>query len=239
MTTATAPARASCLPLGAGTIDLWRIDLDGLGGLDGGRPSLDERERAARFAFARDRTRYLRGRRALRLVLAAYEGREPEALDLVSGPHGKPALRGGRHSFNATHAGGEAIVAIADGRAVGVDLEHRRPCADAAAIARGTFAADEARVLAALADPARTDAFFRAWTRKEAALKAIGTGLVAEPARYATGLVRERQRVGGPDAAGLEVETFLDDGHGVASVAAFGGWSALRVRAFSPETLDP
>ena len=117
---------ASPPALGAGEVHAWCVDLDAAGA-DGGAEatglSADERARAARFHFARDRVRFLRGRAALRHLLAGYAGLEARALVFAQGAHGKPALPGTGLEFNLSHSGGCAVLAVTRGRRVGVDVE--------------------------------------------------------------------------------------------------------------------
>jgi len=84
----------------------------------GGGLSADERTRAARFHFARDRARFLRRRAALRHLLAGYAGREPHALVFAQGAHGKPALPATGLEFSLSHSGGYAVLAVTRGRRV-------------------------------------------------------------------------------------------------------------------------
>ncbi len=80
-------------------------------------------------------------------------------------------------SFNLSHSDGLAVCAVAREGQLGVDVERVRRIVDADAIVTRFFAAGEARRYAALAPADRDAAFFSAWTRKEAFVKAIGDGL--------------------------------------------------------------
>jgi 4'-phosphopantetheinyl transferase len=94
--------------------------------------------------------------------------------------HGRPALEGEQVlRFNWSHSGSHALIAVATKVQPGIDLEqlHRRRRRDALALARRFFAADEAAALARLPEDERELAFLRAWTAKEALLKAHGRGL--------------------------------------------------------------
>lgn len=125
------------------------------------------------------------GRAALRRLLATYLGIGAEAVELVAGAHGRPALaphlaslRGGLPlEFNASHSGDFALVALALGIAPGVDIERHHARANALALARRFFDADEAAVLERLDGDARDRAFLDLWCAKEAVLKAAGVGL--------------------------------------------------------------
>jgi 4'-phosphopantetheinyl transferase len=78
--------------------------------------------------------------------------------------------------FNLSHAQDEALIAVTIGHRVGVDLELIRPLNDMFGMARASFSPAECVALAQLNADEQTLAFFRAWTRKEALLKALGTG---------------------------------------------------------------
>lgn len=139
----------------------------------------DERARASRFYFERDRVRFIACRGRLRLMLAEYLGKTPDQIVLTYGPHGKPALAGNPAPlfFNVSHSHDLALFAFRRRGELGVDVERLRPIEEAEAIARRYFTPREWATLRDLPSPARIAAFFRCWTRKEALLKAIGVGL--------------------------------------------------------------
>lgn len=86
-----------------------------------------------------------------------------------------PAARG--LEFNWSHSGDFALVAIARGQPLGVDIERLGKDMRTLDVARRFFAADEAAALARLDDPRRGEAFIGLWCAKEAVLKATGRGL--------------------------------------------------------------
>jgi 4'-phosphopantetheinyl transferase len=140
-----------------------------------------ELQRASRFAFARDRCRFIVGRARLRQLLGTRLGMRPQAVALAYGPHGKPALA--RHCaasnvrFNVAHAGDVAVYAFSHGREVGIDLEAIRAIPDADDIAAHFFSRREKAAYFALGPRDRLVGFFNCWTRKEAFVKALGGGL--------------------------------------------------------------
>lgn len=149
--------------------------------------SAAERERADRFAFERDRTRYTLCRAGLRRLLSAHLGIPPAAIAFDTNAYGKPRLVNGPEpgglqfpggvQFNVSHSGDIAVYALAHGRAVGVDVEAIETRVDRDAIARDTFSAAEHDAYAALNPASRPVAFMNCWTRKEAFIKAVGEGL--------------------------------------------------------------
>lgn len=141
----------------------------------------DERLRAARFRFERDRTRFVCARGLLRSLLGTELGLAPGRIRFDYGPQGKPSLAGeqagsGLH-FNVSHSDGLGLFVLARDRAIGADLEKVRPLRHGRAVAARFFAEDECAALDGLDGDAWDRAFFRCWTRKEAFVKAVGEGL--------------------------------------------------------------
>ncbi len=141
----------------------------------------DERQRAARFVFARDRQAYIASRGILRNILAHYTQAAPEALVFDYNHEGKPVLAAGCGGdwlhFNVTHSAQLALYALRRGGAVGVDVEQMRDLEDLEALAESTFSAAETAALRSLPVYQHVEAFFTCWTRKEAFIKAVGKGL--------------------------------------------------------------
>lgn len=166
---------------GANDVDVWPFRLDvGPARLQELRRwlSADERQRADRFHFSRDRDRFVSGRGRVREILGRYLCVSPDTVRFAYGPQGKPRLADAAGlRFNVSHAEDEAVLAVARGREVGVDIERLRTDMDWEPIARRFFSPREAEALLALPPPARPPAFFAGWTRKEAFIKAVGGGL--------------------------------------------------------------
>lgn len=139
--------------------------------------SPDEQARATRFRFDHLRRRFTVARGALRAILGQALDLPPAMLAFTYGEHGKPALPNHRLSFNLSHSEGWGLCAVAKGRAVGVDLEAERPLTDMEALAARFYSPREAALLQTLPPDQRTAAFFRAWSCKEAFVKATGKGL--------------------------------------------------------------
>jgi 4'-phosphopantetheinyl transferase len=165
-------------PLAVGEVHVWAAELDhGSEAAADRLLSPEERERAARFYFPRDRRRFAAARAGLRVLLGRYLKSDPSVLTFGYGPQGKPRVPGVRLRFNVSHSGGRALLAFALDRELGVDLEQERPLGDALALAERYFAPAETRVLRGLPESEIVPAFFRCWTRKEAYMKATGDGL--------------------------------------------------------------
>ncbi len=166
-------------------VHVWRASLEldpwTLHALRQGALSQDERERARRLVFQRDRDRFVAAHGILRTILGSYLGLPPLRLSFTKGPHGKPALAAACGDpalrFNLSHSHGLALIAVACEREVGVDVEKMRNDLDYDQIAGRFFAASEARAIRSLPHGERQRAFFDYWTLKEAFIKAAGHGL--------------------------------------------------------------
>ncbi len=167
-----------------GELRLWTIPLDPpphVVAVLSALLSPDERERAARFRFEQHRRRYAVGRGALRRLLGRELGITPEAISFDYGPRGKPFLAA-RHAgadlqFNLSNSEELALVGFLHSREVGVDVEFLKPMPDAEEIGERFFSIPEREVLHRVPGAKKEIAFFNAWTRKEAYLKAVGEGL--------------------------------------------------------------
>ena len=142
--------------------------------------SAEEVRRADCFHDPCLRRRHVVSRATLRAVLGAYLGESPSALRLVQGQNGKPALAASELRFNLSHAEDVALVAVARGREVGVDIARVSPGRDTVRLAREFCSARERHAIGQLSPPRRVEAFFVCWVRKEALVKATGHGMSAQ-----------------------------------------------------------
>jgi 4'-phosphopantetheinyl transferase len=166
------------------TVDLWRVSLspspETLPALESylQPPELD---RSRQFRFSRDRLRYLISRGALREILSRYLGGHPSRLTFGYGPSGKPFLAsppgGCEIRFNLAHCEDLALVAVAAGRRVGVDVERIREIAELDDIMERHFTGSERSFVRAARGEDRTRSFLAVWTRREAIAKALGLDL--------------------------------------------------------------
>ncbi|MBF9070458.1 4'-phosphopantetheinyl transferase family protein [Streptacidiphilus fuscans] len=173
-------------------VELWLIDArapesapgTAVGLLDDG-----ERERAERFVHAPDRLLYQVAHVTLRQVMGAHLGVEPAALafERESCPccgalHGRPrvaaaSVPAGRAlpHFNLSHGGDLVMLGLA-AVPIGVDVELTASAGTVGEV-RGMLHPAEQQELAAERTLTEGEAFSRIWTRKEAYLKGLGTGL--------------------------------------------------------------
>lgn len=175
------PEFPSLPPLVSGAAFLWLARIGGSGlPYDAGPLSADEKERAARFVFDRDRNRYISARHVLRALLARYLETEPAAVQFDYTRYGKPSIRSPeqpRLEFNLSHCEDWGVVGITTGARIGVDLERLRPLDNISGLALTCFSSAEIGHFDRLEQDARIEGFFNCWTRKEAFIKACGEGL--------------------------------------------------------------
>jgi 4'-phosphopantetheinyl transferase len=174
----------------------------------------DERQRALGYRQERHRDRFVARRGVLRWLISGYLSCNPKSLRFSVTQFGKPILQWPdvpRFSFGVSHTDGMALLAFAWDCRVGVDIEQRIDGLDTPGIGRGIFSATEEKMLDA-ARPDSAASLLSIWTRKEALLKALGTGLSGEPDAYTT-----------------EDDSLLGEGHWCASHhgADISGWTFL------------
>ena len=179
MTVGDAPSNYDLPPK---LIRVWRVHLDRtpeIGGKLEALLSQDEKDRARRFHFERDRRRFTMARGALRTILSGYLGVNPALIAFDYGPQGKPflAVTASDIWFNVTHSQELALVAVSRDRELGVDLEFVRPFTWKGQTPEHFFSLREVEAFRSLPDDSQQSAFFTCWTRKEAYIKARGGGL--------------------------------------------------------------
>ena len=115
----------------------------------------------------------------LRITLSRYVAMPPQALRFGREPRGRPFLLDvdGAPDFNLSDTEGGAVVAVARGLRVGIDLERLDRQLRVQALAKRYFSKDEASALASLDGEVARRAFLYAWTAKESSCKATGTGI--------------------------------------------------------------
>jgi 4'-phosphopantetheinyl transferase len=178
------PVFASPPTLHENEVQLWRADLDALAPQESRWQqilSADERKRAARFHFAKDRQHFAAARAILRLILRGYLEIDPDHIEFRYSQKEKPYLAGrcaqSGIMFNVSHSGGVALYAFARRIELGVDVERVGREIEVESIARRFFSESEQNDLSNFSAAERVEAFFRCWTRKEAYIKATGEGL--------------------------------------------------------------
>ena len=154
----------------------------------------DERERFSRIIVEPKRIQRLMARAGLRRILARELGCGPSELSFGEEEHGRPTLAGdaagAQLTFNLSHSAHLAAVAISRcGLPLGVDIERYASATgsgirDLEALARRSFSGPEFEIFVATPERQKEELFYRLWCRKEAYLKAWGTGLSFGSSRF-------------------------------------------------------
>jgi 4'-phosphopantetheinyl transferase len=176
--------------LRANTIDIWLCELSDI--QDQNQHflellSTEEQSRAARFKFAIHRNRFITSHGFMRTILAKYLQIKPQQIEYKKGEQGKPSLAHPQTitlQFNLSHTEDLAILAISKESAIGIDIEHNDRKTDWQGICKRFFTTSEQDALSTLPDEQQGKAFFDLWTRKEAYMKVLGTGLSLSPTEF-------------------------------------------------------
>lgn len=222
-------------------IDLWQVDLkDEVKGKE--LLSSDESVRADKFVFPADRSRFIRSRSALRLILSRYLDYDPGDFSFRYNEHGKPELSAPPVSdlrFNLSHSAEVAVIAVASGRNVGVDINTIAPAArqnlEWIPIAKRSFSDAEQVILFSLPDTMQERMFHQIWCQKEAYTKGLGEGYrygfqnftVAVDSNGGTGLIADEKN---PRFVEQWRLTRVEVGQGLMVVLAYDGMVVPQIR---------
>ena len=134
-----------------------------------------ERDRAARFAFTRDRWTYVAAHALLRYALDQLAGPRPWEFEVDH--FGKPRLQPPCSDlrFSLSHTEGLVAVALSRGQEVGVDVEPADRQLDDLTFSDLVLAGSERAELDRAPD--RSGRLLHLWVVKEAIAKALGRGL--------------------------------------------------------------
>ncbi|NAS30807.1 4'-phosphopantetheinyl transferase superfamily protein [Flavobacteriaceae bacterium R38] len=138
----------------------------------------DEKEKAGKFYFEKDRRKYIAARGILRTLSGRYLNEDPKQVQFTYGEYGKPAyLQHPNLKFNISHSGEIVVLGFVHNYEFGIDVEFIKSNFDVLDIAQNFFSSKEIAALEKLPETLQNHAFFRCWTRKESFIKAKGSGL--------------------------------------------------------------
>ncbi|HET6143124.1 MAG TPA: 4'-phosphopantetheinyl transferase superfamily protein [Candidatus Acidoferrales bacterium] len=202
--------------------------------------SSEEKARADRFHFERDRRAFIVCRGALRRLISAYTGLHAAHIGFRVGLHGKPSLKLEHRSelrFNVSHSGEMALVAFSLHQELGVDVELKRTNVDVLALAQLSFSRDERAAILSCSPEDRVDLFYEFWTCKEAYIKADGRGLSVPLDQFSVAIRgvdprwREIISVGqGPLARGMRGRMLaVGENYAAAAVTNLPAWQVMQM----------
>lgn len=186
--------------------------------------SKQEKERANRYHFTKDKNRFTICRALLKILLAKTTNLDVSKVSIEKDENKKPYLSSHPHLFfNVAHTEGCGLIAISN-KPIGVDIEKINPSFDYSKILEQVFTGIEIAELMNSEFPLR--AFYHQWTRKEAVVKAMGIGI--------TDFIKEVPCLDGIHESSfgsfnsiksMEVSTFEFDGNYIGALACSNGIS--------------
>ena len=205
-------------------LHVWVAHMDGSGASFEPSLSPQERRRAEQYRVIDHRRRYTIAHGVKRAILAGYAGVAPASLEFHAEGHSKPRLVGHEFCFNIAHS--SKLVLLAVGRdEVGVDVEKMRYVENLLDMARENFSKVEYATLQRCDEADRLNAFYRCWTRKEAFVKALGTGSPSLLRAFDVSLGDSPRLLGFREGAEERAWGLWDVSPGPAYVAAVAGGS--------------
>ena len=144
----------------------------------------EEKLRAKRFKFEKHRQRFIIFHGFMRIILARYLNINPEKVQYNKGDNGKPYLLDSDLYFNLSHTQSMALLAVSKGTEVGIDIEFKERKTDWQGVGKRFFSDIEQQSLFSRDINQQENYFYSLWTRKEAYMKVLGTGLSLAPANF-------------------------------------------------------
>lgn len=161
-------------------IHVWHIPLNEVPFRISSDHPLSEMElrRANRIHVPKARNQYMKARSAMRKILGMYLRESPKQIELSYTNYHKPYLECNPRGieFNISHSSSYALCVVSQNRLVGIDLERMKPLDDLDQLVKSIFTPKELKKYSETPKSKRQAYFYRAWSRKEAFVKAQGKG---------------------------------------------------------------
>lgn len=137
-----------------------------------------EEERVVLLHSREKKAEYIIVHGALRILLGMYLGKRPADVCIETGDMGKPVLpESDQLHFSIATSGEFGVFAFSLKREVGVDIEKINRYKDLSRLINHSLSAEEKAYLFSFPKKLQNPLFYAFWTRKEALLKAMGTGI--------------------------------------------------------------
>jgi 4'-phosphopantetheinyl transferase len=140
--------------------------------------NIRDKLKAEKLSIEEDRYTSLICHSLLRLILSRKLNTDHASLEILNEGRNKPRLKGNSIFFNISHTRDSFVFAISERSEIGIDLEKVDRNIDFMSIAKKFFSNDEYAFILKKPEDSR-NRFFLLWTRKEAVLKAMGTGIIS------------------------------------------------------------
>ncbi len=149
--------------------------------------SIKESVRLESIKLKSRRDQFIITRAITRHIIADAINCKQNEIDFSTQQYGKPYCSHpnvGLH-FNLSHSLDVGVIAINLTQEIGIDVQHHRPQQKIIKMAQRFFADSEISLIKQLSESDLEHAFFHIWVRKEALLKATGTGFTQGLSQYA------------------------------------------------------
>jgi len=151
----------------------------------------EEKNRAERYKFERDKLHYIISHGILRKILSLILNCNPKLISIDISDEGKPFLDTPEHcdlKFNLSHSNGMLFLALTRHDEIGVDIEYIKATRNLKDIIKRFFSPDEYKQYLQLPEAQKLAAFYFGWTCKEAFVKAIGSGVTESFSQFSVNM---------------------------------------------------
>ena len=138
--------------------------------------SKEENRIANSFIISKDKQRYIASHTLLRILLSRYIGIHHTKINFSKNTYGKPFISDSTMEFNLSHTKQKLVIAISNYE-IGIDIEYLSESFDLNDFLDTALSNNEKEYIKALPETQQKRQFYSFWTKKEAFLKSIGTGL--------------------------------------------------------------
>lgn len=135
--------------------------------------TVEENNRASRYISLTHKKAFIYQHHLLRKYISGWLSISPLDVNLTINPFGKPEILNTPFHFNMSRSGNHLAFYFGP-KEVGIDIESIRTASPFIEVAKLHFHFNEQQFISSDID------FFTIWTRKEAVLKAMGTGLQSQ-----------------------------------------------------------
>lgn len=133
----------------------------------------------------------------VRAALSTYAGLPEPSFKLAREPKGKPYVVDSNLAFSVSHSGNWMAIVVGRNCRLGIDLEClTRKVSNQDRLVSRFFSQQEQAAYNALDDTEKQLGFFRAWCRKEAVVKAMGSGISYGLDRFDVSLSKHAELLG-------------------------------------------
>lgn len=179
--------------------------------------SEDEKLRANRFYFEKDKNNFIVTRGILRTLLGKYINQDSDKITFKYNNYGKPIIISNNIQFNLSHSKNLVLYGFSENLKLGVDIEFMREKVSYNNIAERFFSDYELKSLNSIPEPLQKEAFFNGWTRKEAYIKLKEKGLSIPLNSFDVSII--------PEQSPLLIDSRDDDIH-------FSNWKIFDIKTF-------